>query len=328
MEDIRPLINPRSTRFMDRLRSFIRARHLAYKTEKTYCYWILYYIRFNGRQKPEEMGRVEVENFLEHLSAQRNVAPNTQKVALNALVFLYHKFLGQQLGELKFTYAKKPRQIPTVFSHEEAQRVIMALTGQSRLAASLMYGSGLRVSETTRLRVQDIDLSIDCINVREAKGMKSRRTLLPGSLQKRLCQQLEFVASQHQRDLEDGYGSVYLPFALERKYPSAGTEIGWQYLFPATKHSVDPRSGVTRRHHVGEQVIQRAVRLAVKKAGIVKKSGCHTFRHSFATRLLEQGTDLRNIQEIMGHTDITTTQIYTHVVGLHERGMRSPVDLF
>lgn len=273
------------------------------------------------------MGAREVEDFLEHLATQRNVSPNTQKTALNALVFLHQKFLNQTLGELRFTYSSRPRQLPSVFTHDEAISVIDKLTGNSKLGASLMYGGGLRVSEVARLRVQDIEMERGVIVVREAKGLKSRQTLLPESTRERLQQQLVYAAALHTRDIADGYGAVYLPYALARKYPNAETAFGWQYLFPATNLSVDPRSGIRRRHHVTEQTFQRAVRQAIRAAGILKKSGCHTFRHSFATRLLEQGTDLRNIQEILGHSDLATTQIYTHVVGLHQRGLKSPVDL-
>ncbi|MCA9905954.1 MAG: integron integrase [Anaerolineae bacterium] len=327
MDDVRKAINSGSNRFMDRFRLFIRTRQLAYKTEKTYCYWVLAYIRFHQRRNPAEMGPREVEAFLEHLATQRNVSPNTQKTALNALVFLYDKFLDRALGDLNFTYTTTPRQLPTVFTHEEATRVINRLEGKAKLAAMLMYGSGLRVSEVARLRVQDVDLDRAFIIVREAKGMKSRQTLLPEAIQDRLQQQLEFVRIQHQADLADGYGAVYLPYALARKYPNAEKQLAWQYLFPAHKLSLDPRTGVLRRHHVGEQTLQRAVKKAIAQAHIHKKAGCHTFRHSFATRLLEQGADIRNIQEILGHNDLATTQIYTHVVGLHQRGMKSPVDL-
>ena len=313
VDDVRNVVAIGSQRFMDRFRLCIRARHLAYKTEKTYCYWVLFFIRFHKRKNPVDMGAREIEQFLEYLSTQRNVAANTQKTALNALVFMYHKFLKIEIGQLQYSYAKKPRQIPTVFSHEEASSVIGALRGTHHLIASLMYGSGLRVSEVTRLRVQDLEMGLRFIMVREAKGAKMRRTLMPNTLRDRLEHQLGVVAALHKGDLLEGYGSVYLPDALARKYPSADTELGWQYLFPATRYSRDPRSGIERRHHVGEQQIQRAVRKAIRKQGILKKSGCHTFRHSFATRLLEQGVDLRNIQEVLGHTDISTTQIYTHL---------------
>lgn len=327
MEDIRPSISSASPRFMDRFRLFIRARHLAFKTEKTYCYWVLTFIRFHKMKNPTEMSKREVEAFLEYLSTQRNVAPNTQKTALNALVFLFHKFLNTELGELKFSHAQKPRQLPTVMTHQEALLVISKLKGSTQLIATLMYGSGLRVSEATRLRIQDVDIPSKCIWVREAKGMKSRRTLLPGSAEERLKAQQTFVRAQHTKDRQDGFGSVYLPYALDRKFPNASFETGWQYLFPASDYSVDPRSGITRRHHVGERSVQRAVRAAINECGIYKKVSCHTFRHSFATRLLENGTDLRNIQELLGHTNISTTQIYTHVVGTHQRGIQSPADI-
>jgi integron integrase len=327
MDDVRSPIDSRSSRFMDQLRLFIRARYLAYTTEKTYCYWVIRFIRFNGKRHPKDLNESHIEAYLEYLSTQKNVAPNTQKLVLNALVFLYQQFLGRQLGKLKYSYANKPRQIPTVFNHAEALRVIEHLRGVPWLAASLMYGSGLRVSECARLRIADIDLKDNYIVVKESKGAKSRRTLLPNFLADRLKHQIDWVAAQHQQDLADGYGSVYLPYALERKFPRASTSLGWQYLLPAAQYATDPRSGIIRRHHIGVQSIQRAVGAAIRRAGIFKKSGCHTFRHSFATRLLEQGVDLRNIQEILGHNDISTTQIYTHVVGLHERGMKSPMDV-
>lgn len=273
------------------------------------------------------MGAVEVEAFLEHLATKKNVSPNTQKLVLNALVFLYHKFLNQPLGNLNFSYTTKPRQLPTVFTHGEAKAVIDQLEGLHKLAALLMYRSGLRVSEAARLRYHDIDLDRQFIIVREAKGLKTRPTLLPQTAMDRITQQLELVRIQHQQDLADGYGSVYLPYVLARKYPDADTSLAWQYLLPAKHLSVDPRTGIKQSHHLSEQTIQRAVRTAIKSAGIHKKAACHTFRHSSATCLLEQGTDLRNIQEILGHNDLSTTQIYTHVVGLHQRGMRSPADI-
>jgi len=326
MYDVRPPIANNSTRFMDQFRTFIRSRHYAFKTEKTYCYWVLSFIRFHNMQHPNKMGNVEIEAFLEYQSATLNVSSNTQKTALNSLIFMYREFLKVDITGLKFAYAVKPRQLPTFFTHEEAQSVINELNDRALLPAQLMYGCGLRVSEATRLRIKDIDFTSKCILVRETKGDKSRRTLLPKSLYTALTNQVELSLLQHQQDVIKGFGGVYLPNALAKKYPNAEYEQKWQYLFPALKLSVDPRSGVTRRHHISEQSIQRSVRKAINKVGIMKKAGCHTFRHSFATGLLEAGTDLRNIQELLGHSDISTTQIYLHVIGLHERGIVSPID--
>lgn len=326
MYDVRPLIATNSGRFMDRFRTFIRSRHYSFKTEKTYCYWVLYYIRFHKLKHPETMGNFEIEAFLEYLSVSRNVSGNTQKTALNALVFMYREFLKIDISNLKFSYATKPRQLPTVFTDSEAKAVINELADKQKLCTQLMYGCGLRISETTRLRNQDIDFGANCILVRESKGSKSRRTLLPKALRVPLEYQVKSSLLLHQQDLANGFGSVFLPDALARKYPAAEFEPGWQYLFPADSLAVDPRSGITRRHHISEQSVQRKVKQAIRKLLIMKKAGCHTFRHSFATRLLEAGTDLRNIQELLGHSDISTTQIYLHVVGLHERGIISPID--
>lgn len=326
MDDIPIPIPKNPTRLMDQLRAFIRAKRLSYKTEKTYCFWILRFIRFHNRQNPKSLTVTDVNEFLSHLVLHENVSVNTQKTALNALAFLYNKFLLIPLEGVEFTPSSKERRIPTVFSHQEAISVINQLSGKYRLITSLMYGSGLRVMESVRLRVQDVDFSNGCLIIREAKGNYWRRTLLPSSLIDDLRKQANFVFAQHQQDLADGFGSVYLPFALDKKYPNASTSPEWQYLFPATHRSVDPRSDIKRRHHIGEQSVQRKVKVAIKTAGIFKKAGCHTFRHSFATNLLRNGTDIRAIQEMLGHRDISTTQIYTHVVGMHERGVTSPLD--
>ncbi len=326
MEDIPKPIPKNPTRLMDQLRAFIRAKRLSYKTEKTYCFWILRFIRFHKRNHPKTLTVIHVNEFLSNLVLHENVSVNTQKTALNALAFLYNQFLLMPLEGVEFKPSSRERRIPTVFSHQEAISVISQLSGQFRLITSLMYGSGLRVMESVRLRVQDVDFNNGCLIVREAKGNYWRRTLLPSSLVDDLQKQVSFVLAQHQKDLTDGFGSVYLPFALERKYPNASTSPGWQYLFPATHLSVDPRSKIKRRHHIGEQSVQRKVKAAIKTVGIHKKSGCHTFRHSFATNLLRNGTDIRAIQEMLGHRDISTTQIYTHVVGMHERGVTSPLD--
>ncbi|MEC7816936.1 MAG: integron integrase [Pseudomonadota bacterium] len=326
MDDIPVPLPAVPVRFMDRFRAFIRARQLAYRTEKTYCLWVREFIRFHGKRHPQTMGADEVNAWLSHLANNRSVSVNTQKTALNAVVFLYHQFLNKELGKLDFINTTQGRRLPTVFSHSEAMAVLSKLDGIHKLVASLMYGAGLRVMEATRLRVQDVDFSEQCLFVRETKGDKARRSLLPGSLVDGLRNQIEYALALHRQDLEDGFGEVYLPNALSKKYPNAARSPDWQYVFPAQRLSLDPRSGVRRRHHIGEQQVRRHVNAAIRAVGIRKKASCHTFRHSFATNLLKGGTDIRSIQELLGHNDISTTQIYTHVVGTHQRGISSPLD--
>lgn len=325
--DIPVKIDPSSKRFFDRFRLFIRSRGLAYSTEKTYCAWARRFIRYNGYKSDEEFQPHHVEQFLTSLGNEAYCSVNTQRVALNALVFLFREFLKQDVSSLEFDYARKPRKLPTVLSLTEAKSIINELDGVHRLCAQLMFGCGLRISEVLQLRVKDIDIATQGLFVMESKGGKSRRTLLPKSIVEPLRIQIDFVKNQFEADLAIGKAGVYMPDALSRKWPKAQYELGWQYLFPAAKYSVDPRSGIERRHHIGGQQVQRAVKKASRKVGINKRVSCHTFRHTFATELLRQGTDLRNIQEILGHSSIETTQIYTHVVGLHERGMVSPADL-
>lgn len=324
--DIRTPIPTESTRFLDQLRNFIRLRGLAYKTEKTYVFWIKRFIRFHGKKHPKSMGTSEVEAFLSHLVLQANVSVSTQRVALNALIFLYREFLGTPLDNLQYEAARKPQRLPVVFSPHEARRVIENMSGEYKLVAMLLYGAGLRINEALRLRVKDIDFGMQQLIVREGKGRKDRITLLPDRLIEPLRSQINSAVLLHQVDLAKGFGSVYMPAALAKKYPSASREADWQYVFPAPDLSIDPRSGIRRRHHLQDRTVQKHIKTAVRQAGIQKPAGSHTFRHSFATRLLEAGYDLRTIQKLLGHSDVRTTEIYTHVVRKGGFGVRSPVD--
>ena len=263
MDNIRPPLPQKPTKFLDQLTFHMRSKNLAYRTEKTYIGWIKDFIIFHNKKHPEKMGTAEINAYLSHLSVTKNLSINSQKTALNAIVYLYKKLLKREIGELNFSYSQRPRNLPTVFSHEEAMTIIDQLEGVKKLAASLMYGSGLRVMESVRLRVKDIDFANRCIIVREAKGMKSRRVLLPKNLIASLKDQQKFVIAQHKHDLALDYGDVYLPNALAIKYPNVSKEIGWQYLFPATNFSKDPATNIKRRHHISEQNIQRAVKRAI-----------------------------------------------------------------
>lgn len=320
------MLPDRPVKFIDRLRAFIRARNLAYKTEKTYIQWVIRFIHFHDKRHPETMGEIEVQNFLNYLVVQQNVAVNTQKTALNALIFLYKRFLKKETFVLQIKYAKRHRRVPVVFSHKEADSVIDNLSGVYQLAAKIMYGSGLRISECLKLRVMDIDFPMSVIIVRGGKGDKDRRTLLPQSLINPLKKQLAYVKNLHEFDIANGNGAVYLPHALARKYPHAERQLKWKYIFPASKIAVDPRTGIHRRHHIMDSTVQRQVKTALRKTDIQKLAGPHTFRHSFATRLLENGYDIRTIQELLGHSDVQTTEIYTHVINRGGRGVVSPID--
>jgi integron integrase len=329
MDDIKSIpcaLPAKPTRFMDRLRVFIRSRNLAYRTEKTYCGWIKRFIRFHQMKHPEEMGGAHVEQFLHHLAVVDHVSVATQKVALNSLAFLYKQFLRHELGGLNITRAKTSQRVPTVFSHKETASVIRCLSNPWKLIAMIMYGSGLRTSEAISLRVKDIDFDQKMIIVQFGKGGKDRRTLLPESCIDRLHEQIIYVMRQHESDLDNGLGRVYMPDALSRKYPSAQKELAWQYLFPSHQLARDPRSGVIRRHHLSDRSLQRNVKRAIHKTGVTKQASCHTFRHSFATRLLEQGNDIRTVQELLGHANVTTTEIYIHVLHRGVLGVISPID--
>jgi integron integrase len=326
MDDIRVPVPPGSTRFLDQLRVDMRARGYALPTERTYLLWIKRYINYSKRRHPAEMGQPEIESFLSHLAVDRTVSPATQRTALNALMYLYSKYLGREPPQLTFSYAKPTRRLPTVLTHDEAKAIIGHLSGTPRLMVEILYGSGLRLHECLVLRIKDIDFALNTITVRQGKGDKDRVTLLPASLKERLQVQIRKVLALHQQDLADGYGEVYLPHALERKYPAAARSPGWQYLFPSTRLGTDPRSGVIRRHHLHNTMLSRYIRIAVTKTGIQKPVKAHTFRHSFATRLLQNGYDIRTIQELLGHEDVTTTEIYTHVLGRGAMGVISPMD--
>lgn len=326
MDDIRHKLPSEPLRFLDQLRQHIRKSGLAYRTEQTYIHWVKRFIYFHDKQHPKNMGMAEVETFLDHLSVNRNCSPNTQRIALNALVYLYKRFIGLDIGVLKFSPARGHRRLPVIYSRDEIAAILSNLRGVYRLQVELMYGSGLRSAELLSLRIKDIDFGSNNVFVRNGKGGKDRTTMLPQRLIPTLKRQIECVKQLHAQDLEDGYGEVYLPDALSRKYPSAAKETAWQFLFPSSRVGRDPRSGVLRRHHLHPSALRKQIGLSVKTAGINKPARSHSFRHSFATHLLESGYDLRTIQELLGHSDITTTEIYTHVINRGGKGVLSPAD--
>ena len=314
-------------KLLDQVRDAVRTLHYSIRTEEAYVLWARKFILFHGKRHPREMGEQEVGEFLTHLAVNRDVAASTQNQALSALLFLYRVVLERPLEGLgDVARAKRPARLPVVLTREEVRAVLAGLAGPKRLMAGLMYGSGLRLMECLRLRVKDIDFGQDRLIVRDGKGQRDRAALLPATLHEPLKRQIAEVEAIHERDLRDGAGRAYLPFALERKSPHADRSLGWQYLFPAAKTAVDPRSGVVRRHHLAETALQKAVRGAVRAAKIAKPATCHTLRHSFATHLLENGYDIRTVQELLGHKDVATTMIYTHVLNKGGLGVRSPAD--
>ena len=314
-------------KLLEEVRDLIRTRHYSYRTEEAYLYWIRQYILFHGKRHPAEMGPAEVSQFLTHLAVKREVAASTQNQALAALLFLYRNVLQQDLPWLEnVTRAKRPAHIPLVLTRSEVRRLLSQLAQQNWLPASLLYGAGLRLKECLSLRVKDLDFGYQQIAVRDPKGNKDRLTMLPISAAEALKTQLATVKTLHLRDLADGFGRVQMPFALARKYPGADREWAWQYVFPAATRSRDPVSGITRRHHLGEWVLQKAVKGALRAAQIDKPASCHTLRHSFATHLLEDGYDIRTVQELLGHKDVRTTMIYTHVLNRGGKGVKSPLD--
>ena len=314
-------------RLLDQIRIRCRTKHYSIRTERAYVGWARRFILANGRRHPRELGLAEVEAFLSALAVRDDVAASTQNQALSALLFLYKEVLGLEMPWVgSVTRAKRPKRLPVVLTPVEVRALLALLDGQAALMGSLLYGAGMRLMEAVRLRVKDVDFGRWEIVVRNGKGGKDRRVPLPRRLEAALQAQIERVRVLHGRDLAQGYGEVWLPHALSRKYPTAGRELGWQYVFPASGLSEDPRSGTRRRHHVDEAVLQRAVKSARVAAGIDKPATCHTLRHSFATHLLESGHDIRTVQELLGHKDVATTQIYTHVLGRGAGGVLSPLD--
>lgn len=314
-------------RLLDQMRDRIRVRHYSIRTEQVYCDWVKQFIRFHRYRHPAEMGAPEVEAFLTDLAVRRKVSASTQNQALAALLFLYKQVLAVELPWLsEVVRAKRPERLPLVLSIEEVRRVLGGLDGEIWLACNLLYGTGMRLMEVVRLRVKDVDFARGEILVRDGKGMKDRVTVLPRSLVQPLRRHLAVVRATHRTELEAGRGDVWLPFALERKYPNAARDWGWQYVFPAAGLSVDPRSGAVRRHHMDEKRIQRSFKRAAQAAGIVKPATPHTLRHCFATHLLESGQDIRTVQELLGHADVKTTMIYTHVLNRGGLGVLSPLD--
>lgn len=314
-------------KLLTRVRDKLRVRHYSLRTEEAYIQWIRRFIYFHDKRHPQNLSEKDVSAFLNYLAVERHVAASTQNQALCALVFLYREVLEQEFGWLDdLERAKRPARLPVVLSSEQVRQLLARLEGRNWLMANLLYGSGMRLMECVRLRIKDVDFEYRQITVRDGKGGRDRVTLLPDTLLEPLRIQIEKALALHASDLAAGYGEVYLPHALSRKYPKAGSEPGWQYIFPASTISEDPRSGKRRRHHIDEKILQRAVKSASSKCGFVKSASCHTLRHSFATHLLEAGYDIRTIQELMGHKDVSTTMIYTHVVNRGGKGVRSPLD--
>ncbi len=309
------------------LREAIRVRNYSHRTEKSYVQWVKRFIRFHNVRHPQEMHDQEVVEFLTYLAVQRQVSPSTQNQALNALVFFYRWVMEAPLGDISAsTRAKKPLRLPVVLTRDEVFRILSNLEGQHRLVAALLYGSGLRLMECLSLRTKDLDFSYRCILIRNGKGQKDRVVAMAGAVIEPLRQHLFYVNEYHQRDLANGYGDVYLPVALARKYKSASSSFGWQYVFPSKRLSIDKRSAIKRRHHVHESVFQKAFRNAVVRTEMTKNATPHTLRHSFATHALENGLDIRTVQQQLGHASLETTEIYTHVLKRGGQAIRSPLD--
>ena len=314
-------------RLMEEVRMALRTRHYSRRTEQTYCLWIRRFIFFHNKRHPKDMGEVEINSFLTNLAVMEHVSASTQNQALSALLFLYRHVLDREVGDLgKVIRARKPLRLPVVLTREEVKAVLSQLDGVYWLISVLMYGTGMRLMECLRLRVKDLDFTANQIMIREGKGNKDRITMLPQTVKVKLSQHLSQVRQIHERDSRDGYGRVKTPNALARKYPNASADWGWQFIFPQRKRWINPETAEQGRHHIDESLVQRAIRRAVRAAGLDKQATSHTLRHSFATHLLEEGYDIRTIQELLGHKDVSTTMIYTHVLNRGGKGVRSPVD--
>lgn len=317
----------RSVRVLDQLRERLRLMHYSLRTEEVYAYWVKAFIRFHGIRHPAELAGPEVEAFLTHLANDRSVSPSTHSQALSALLFFYTKVLQQDLPWLKeIGHPRRHRRLPVVLTREEVARVLSAMSGEHLLLAKLLYGTGLRIAEALHLRVKDVDFGLSALSVREGKGAKDRVVMLPQSLAPALREQIGRARLVWAADIEAGTAGVEMPHALDRKYPRMGTSWPWFWVFPQDHHSTDPRSGVVRRHHLYDQTFQRAFKRAVQAASIAKPATPHTLRHCFATHLLQAGSDIRTVQELLGHSDVATTMIYTHVLKLGGGAVRSPLD--
>ena len=322
--------NTKNLKLLDNVRHVMRLKHYSIHTERTYCEWIKQYVKFHKMHNKAELSKdpeAKVEDFLSYLAIDRKVAVSTQNQAMNALVFLYKQVLETPLEKrIDAIRSTKNRKIPVVLTHEEVRQIITLLSGVKQLIVKVLYGSGLRITEALRLRIQDLDFDYKQIIVRSGKGNKDRVTTFPDTLSTSLIEHLARVKIMHTQDLKNNFGSVYLPNALAKKYPNASKELGWQYVFPASNISKDPRAGLMRRHHLDPSTVNKAIKTSVTKLGLTKRVSAHTFRHSFATHLLQRGTDIRTIQALLGHNDLETTMIYTHVLNQGGQGVKSPLD--
>lgn len=312
--------------FIESIRVVLRTKHYSLKTEKAYLHWIRRFIYFNGKRHPKEMGELEVEQFLTHLAVALKVSPTTQNQALCAIIFMYRHVLVKDLSNMSFQFAKTPVSVPEVLSHTDAVAVIDKLQGVHHTIGTLMYGAGFRISEVLRLRIKDFDFSRSTIFIFRSKGQKDRIALFPELAKDAIVEQIKKVKCSHQKDIDEGYGLTSLPPALLRKYGTAATNLSWQYVFPSSTRCIHPYDGYVCRHHLHQTAFRKALKKAVVDAEILKRVTSHTFRHSFATRMLETGHDIRVVQELLGHADVKTTQIYTHVLGKHKSGAISPMD--